>query len=194
MSSPDRPPAVTDPAARPRPLGQRLQLLFIVLILPVVAVTLPALLVTGIFGRRPQPKAPPVHAKPAPRPVARATPAPTPDTSGLTAALNHSAESLLPVPAPLTTDPIRLPVRADHVTARAEKVANQAKLLGGSAVEGVSAPGEKHLFVEVPAGSAEAFRQAVTKNEPPIPPTITPAPGAARDHLEVIIRPAADDE
>ncbi len=186
MSPSDRPSSVIDPAARPRSFAQRLQLLLILLILPVVAVILPALFVTGIFGQRPKPKPKP--------PVARATPAPTPDTSGLTAALTHSAESLLPPPAPLTADTIRLSVRADHVAVRAEKVANQAKQLGGSAVEGVSAAGEKHLFVDVPAGCAEAFRQAVTQNEAPVTPTTTPAPKAARDQLEVVIRPAADDE
>ncbi len=194
MSSSDRPSPVIDPAARPRPLGERLQLLLIVLILPVVAVMLPALLVTGIFGQRPKPKALPIHAKPTPPSAVHASPTPPPDTSGLTAALNRSAESLLPVPAPLTIDPIRVQVRADHVAARAEKVAAQAKQLGGSVVEGVSGPGEKHLFVELPAGCADVFRQAVTKNEPPVVPTTAPIPGAARDQLEVLIRPAADDE
>lgn len=188
MSSPDRPSPVIDPAARPRSFAQRLQLLLILLILPVAAVTLPALFVTGIFGQRPSPK-------PTPKPkISHPTPAPTPDTSGLTAALSRSAESLLPAPAPFTTEPIRLSVRADHVAARAQKVTDQAKLLGGSAVEGVSAPGEKHLFVDVPAGFADAFRQAVTKNETPVSPTITPAPKTAHDQVEVVIRPAADDE
>ncbi len=194
MSLPDRPSPLIDPAAQPRSFAQRLQLLVILLIVPVAAVTLPALLVTGIFGQRPKPKKPVVHATPTPKPTAHATPAPAPDTSGLTAALNHSAESLLPVPAPLSADTVRLSVRADHVAARAEKVANQAKLLGGAAVEGVAAAGEKHLFVDVPAGCADAFRQAVTKNEAPVAPTVVRAPNAARDQLEVVIRPAADDE
>lgn len=193
MSLPDPPSLADDPAARPRPLAQRLQLLLTVLILPVLAVTLPTLAVTGIFGQRPKPK-PVAHAAPTPKPPTRATPAPTPDTSGLTAALNHSAESLLPTPAPLSPEAIRLTVRADHVLARAEKVASQAKLLAGAVVEGVSAAGEKHLFVDLPAGRADAFRQAVTKNDAPIVPTAPPAPGAARDQLEVVIRAAADDE
>ena len=178
MSSPDRLSAPLDPAARPRPLAQRLQLLLIVLILPIIVVTLPTLFVTGIFGQRPR----------------HAAPVPTPDTTGLKAALNLSATSLLPTPAPLTPDTIRVTVRPEHVAARAEKVAGQAKLLGGSAVEGVSAVGEKHLFVDLPAGCTDAFRQAVTSNDPPVAPATTPAPGAARDQVEVLIRSAAEDE
>ncbi len=187
MSLPDRRPSTApDPAARPRPLVQRLQLLLILLVLPVAAVTLPTLAVTGIFGRQPKPK-----ASKAP---AHVMPTPASDPSGLAAALNHSAETLLPTPAPLTIDPIRVSVRFDHLTARAEKVDHQAKALGGSAVEGISAPGEKHLFVDLPAGRVEAFRKAVTANETPVPPPGTPNTGAARDQLEVIIRSAADDE
>ena len=176
MSSPDRPSLPADPAARPRSLAQRLQLLLILLIGPALAVTLPTLAVTHIFGKHP-PK-----------------PARAPTANGLTTALQHSAESLLPTPAPLTADPIRVSVRPDHLAARAEKVANQAKALGGSAVEGISATGEKHLFVDLPAGRAGAFRQAVTANETPVVPPTTPTVGAARDQMEVIIRPAADDE
>ena len=183
MSASDRLSPEIDPAVRPRPFAERLRLLLILLILPVVAVSLPALLVTGIFGQRPKPKAP-----------AHVSPSPAPDTSGLSEALEHSADALLPTPAPLTPDPIRVTVRADHVAARAEKVINQAKQLGGSAIEGVSAAGEKHLYVDVPAGCADAFREAVTKNDVPVAPATTPALNAARDQLEVVIRPAADDE
>lgn len=184
MSSPDRHLSDPDPAARPRSLAQRLQLLLILLVLPVAAVTLPALAVTGIFGRTPKTQKPPVHAKPAP----------TPDAGSLKAALDHSAESLLPTPAPLSPDTIRVLVRADHLDARAAKVASQAKALGGTAVAGIAAAGERHLFVDLPAGRAEAFRQAVTRNEPSVVPTGAPATGAARDQVEVVIRPTPDDE
>ena len=86
-------------------------------------------------------------------------------------------------------------MRVDHAEARARKVAGQAAALGGAAVEGVAASGEaKHLFVDLPAGRAEAFRLAVTTNEAPVVPTTTPAPGSTRDQLEVVIRAAADDE
>ena len=176
MSSPDRPVPSADPAARPRTLAQRLQLLAVLLVIPGLAVTLPTLVVTHFFGQGPR----------------RAAPAS--DVSGLTEALKHSAVNLLPTPAPLTVEPIRLSVRADHLAARAEKVGNQAKTLGGTAVEGISANGEKHLFVDLPAGCAEAFRRAVTANETPQVPVSTPTLGAARDQLEVVIRPAADDE
>ena len=183
MSSPDRTPAA-DPAARPRSLAQRVQLLCILLVIPVAAVTLPTLVVTRIFGQRPKPRI-----------AARATPTPTPDTSGLVAALTHSAETMLPTPAPLSLDTIRVPVRADHADARARKVTAQAAALGGTAVEGMAAAGEtKHLFIDLPAGRAEAFRQAVMTNEAPVAPSATPVPGNASDHLEVVIRAAADDE
>ena len=198
MSLSDRPSvASADPATRPLPLFQRLRLLFILLVLPMAAVTLPTLAITGIFGQRPKPKTPAAHAKPVPPKPSPlpAKPTPTPDTSGLRAALDHSAVSLLPTPAPLSPDTIRLTVtRAEHLDARAEKVAGQARLLGGAAVSGVAAAGERHLFVDLPAGRAEAFRQAVTRNEPPVLPAGTPAAGTARDQLEVLIRPAADDE
>lgn len=184
MSSPDRLPAAADPAARPRTLGQRLQLLCILLLLPAAAVTLPTLVVTRIFGRRPKEKLP-----------AHVAPTPAPDMSGLKDALNHSAETLFPTPPPLSSDTVVLKVHSDHVEARAKKVSGQAQLLGGAAVQGVAAAGERaHLFVDLPAGRAEAFREAVTKNEPPVVPAVTPAPGSARDQLEVVIRAAADDE
>ena len=185
MSLPDRPhAAAADPAARPRTLAQRLQLLCILLLVPAVAVTLPTLVVTRIFGQRPKPKA-----------LVDVKPPPPPDTSGLKDALNHSAETMFPTPPPLSPDTIQLKVRADHADARAKKVAGQALALGGAAVEGVVAVGEdKHLFVDLPAGRAEAFRRAVTNNEPPLVPVETPLPGSARDQLEVVIRAAADDE
>lgn len=181
MSSPERLPvaAADDPARRPRSLGQRLQLLCVLLLLPAAAVALPTLIVTHIFGQRPAAKTP------------------APDLSGLKDALNHSAEAMFPTPAPLSSDAIVLKVRADHVQARAKKVVGQAQSLGGAAVQGVAAAGEQaHLFVDLPAGRAEAFREAVTKNEPPAMPTTAAAsaPGRARDQLEVIIRTVADDE
>lgn len=182
MTAPDRPDA-DDPARRPRTLGQRLGLLCILLIAPVAAVTIPTLVVTGFFGQRPGPKA-----------AAHPVTAPKADLNGLGAALNRSAESLLPTPAPLTTEPIQLRVRADHLAARAEKVSRQAQALGGSTVEGVSNPGEKHLYVDLPAGSVDGFRRALADNSLPAPPPAPPAAGTARDQLEVVIRPTADDE
>ena len=86
-------------------------------------------------------------------------------------------------------------MRADHADARTRKVASQALALGGSAVQGVAGAGEeRHLFVDLPGGRADAFRQAVTTNEPPLVPAGTPVPGGARDQLEVVIRAADDDE
>ncbi len=180
MTPPAR-PADDDPARRPRTLGQRLQLLLILLILPGIAVALPSLLVRSVFIKSSKPKD-----------IAKT--APSPDLDGLGAALNRSAVSLLPTPAPLTPEPLVLKVRADHLAARAEKLARQAQALGGTAVEGVTNAGEKHLFVDLPAGGGEPFRRAVAENILPAPPTATPAAGTAHDRLEVIIRAADDDE
>ena len=184
MSIPARPQA-DDPARRPRTFAQRLQLLLILLILPGAAVVIPTLVVTGIFGQHPHPKALPKQTP---------TQTSTTDLNGLGAALNHSAETLMPTPAPLTPEPIQIKVRPEHVAARAQKVAQQAQALGGTAIEGVSNLGEKHLFVDLPAGSADTFRQALANNTLPAAPAATPTAGAAHDQLEVIVRPTADDE
>ena len=177
MSTPVR-SAPDDPARRPRSFGQRLGLLLVLLILPGLAVVLPTTLVTHFFGQGPRPKP---------------TPPSTPALSGLDTALNHSAELLLPTPGALTPEPIRLRVRPDRLAARAEKISAQARALGGSAVDGVADPGQKHLFVDLPAGRAAAFRQAVTENTMPAVPADTPAAGAAKDQLEVILH-ADEDE
>lgn len=142
------------------------------------AVTLPTVAVTHRFGQRPRPKNPPA-----------------PDTGGLRRELDRHAAGLLPTPAPLTPAPIRVIVRdPGHVGPRAEKVKAQAQRFGGTAVEGLAADGEKHLFVDLPAGTADAFRLMVLSSQPgetvasPAPPT------AARDQVEVFIRATANDE
>ena len=191
MSPTDRPDPVPplpppDPDARPRSLAQRLGLLMILLVLPVATVTLPVLVVTGIFGQRPRLKA-------------SAAVSPTPNTAGLRQELDRKANNLLPTPAPLTLDPLRLSVRdPSHVGPRAEKIKAQAQAFGGSAVEGLAAAGEAHLFVDLPAGAEAAFRMAATANTtlevlaaPAPPPT---ARAAARDQVEVFIRASANDE
>ena len=186
-SSPVRPdpasPLPSDPDAhRPRSLAQRLGLLLLLLLLPMAAVMLPTLVVTHIFGQRPRPKAP-------------ATP--TPDTSSLRLELDRKADHLLPTPAPLVADPVRVSVRdPSHVGPRSEKVKAQAQRFGGSAVEGLAAAGEKHLFVDLPAGTADAFRRAVVENATmEILASPSPLPGAAaRDQVEVFIRAASNDE
>ena len=53
-----------------------------------------------------------------------------------------------------------------HVDPRAEKIKAQAKAFGGAAVEGLTAVSEKHLFIDLPAGSADAFRRAALENTP----------------------------
>lgn len=175
-------PPSSDPNAdrQPRPFAQRLGLLLILLLLPCAAVTLPTLVATHFSGQRPAAKNSPAAS----------------DTSGLRHELDQRASSLLPTPAPLTLEPIRISVReVSHVGPRAETVKAQAKAFGGTAVEGLATGGETHLFVDLPAGAADAFRLAVMSNLPG-QPLASPPPSstAARDQVEVFIRAAANDE
>ena len=45
-----------------------------------------------------------------------------------------------------------------------KKISDQAQAFGGSASEGLSTDAEKRLSIELPAGRADAFRQAVRDN------------------------------
>jgi hypothetical protein len=200
--APDVPPiAMSSPvpadATSPRPLPagadaaplsvqKRLGLLVILLILPVIAVSLPAIFVTLVFGQRPHP------ASPAPAAAA-------PDVSGLRNALERNAQGVLPPPAALASDPIVLTVRAEHVAARAAHVTALARQYGGSVSAGLPQNGETDLYADVPQAASAAFRQALTAPAATAGASPTaaaaPAQGAATmDHLEIIIRPAADDE
>lgn len=166
-----------DPATRPLSGPRRLGLLLILLILPVIAVSLPAILVTLVFGQRPHPPA-----------------AATSDMSGLRQSLEQNAQGVLPPPAGLAAEPIILTVRSDHVAARAARVTALVERLGGSASEGLPKTGEKHLFIDLPATSVAAFRAEVVNTGAASPTAAPAAPGAPVSHLEVIVRAAADDE
>lgn len=154
----------------------------ILIVLPAAAVTLPVIAITHFFGQR-----------------ARVTPPATPDTSILRRELDGRAGNLMPTPAPLAAEPIEIKVHdPSHVGPRAEKVEAQAKAFGGSSVEGLAVASEKHLFIDLPPGTTEAFRRAATENTAldalPRTPAGAPAAGAARDQVEVFIRAAAGDE
>ena len=102
------------------------------------------------------------------------------------------------------------PIRSRPGAARARrrprwrKIQRQAAQFGGTATDGrARTANEKHLFVDLPAAATAAFRLAVETNAPA--DAASPAPDAARsfagsagaaslDHIEVIIRPAGDDE
>ena len=168
---------VGDDGRQPRSLADRLRLFLILLVLPAAAVCLPTYVVTHIFG---------------PRPAAK-----TIDTGLLQQSLQQSADHLLPTPPSLGPDAIMVSVRADHLEARLKKISDQAQAFGGSASEGLSSATEKRLSVEVPAGNAEAFREAVLTNA--APGSVSPAPSAnpaagGKDYVEVVIRAAGDDE
>ena len=154
-----------------------------------LSVAIPTLIVTGIFGQRPRPKTPP---------VVQAT---TAADDGLLKRLQESAGTLLPDPPSLGPDPITVPVRPEHVAARVERIQRQAAQFGGTATEGLANGGERHLYVDLPATATAAFRLAVTTRasvdaaSPAPPATASPAATAASlDHIEVIIRPAGEDE
>ena len=179
MSSFPSPPEVAAPARddgrRPRSLANRLGLGLILLLLPATAVCVPIFVVSHFFGRRPRSK--------------------PPQTELLQQSLERSADYLLPTPPPLGPDTVTVTVRAEHLAARLKKVSDQAQALGGSASEGLSTPTEKHLSVALPAGRAEAFRQAVNANTAPGSLSSPAAsPGAAQDFVDVVIRAAGDDE
>ena len=202
MSSPDRrpvsetsplparlPAALRQDGRAPRSRAQRLLMLGILTAIS-LSVAIPTLIVTGIFGQRSRPKTPP--------PAVQATPAPN---DGLLSSLQRSADTLLPNPPVLGPDPITVPVRPEHVAARLERIQRQAAQFGGTATEGLPNGGERHLFVDLPATATAAFRLAVTTKSPANAvnpaPTATASPAATAagvDHIEVIIRPAGEDE
>jgi hypothetical protein len=176
-------PIPARPGTAPLSAQQRLGLLVILLILPVIAVSLPAIFVTLMFGQRPRPAS-----------------APAPDVSGLRNALEFNAQGVLPPPAALASDPIVLTVRPEHVAARAARVTALARQYGGSVSPGLPQKGEQDLYADVPLAASPAFRQALTApaastaaGAPPAAPAATQG-AAAMDHLEIIIRPADDDE
>lgn len=221
-----------DPDALPPSTVRRAQLLLMLIVLPVVAVSLPAIFVTMIFGQHPRPKTPP--AKPAKlivapaRPVQPIVPAAEPvqpavppagnwfssltrhlfpspkppkvrNTAGLQEALQHSATSLLPTPSTLTGEPVKLTCRPERLTARAERVVKQAEAFGGTANEWLAMEGEKHFYVELPAGRADAFRRSLTgdapagESSPSDPPAASPSTTAAKDQVEVFIHANSDE-
>ena len=173
--------ADTHPLSGPRRLG----LLLILLILPVIAVSLPAILVTMIFGQRPRPAAP----------AATAAVSAAPDVSGLRNALERNAQGVLPAPGALAAEPIVLTVRADHMEARAARVETLARQFGGSTSAGLPQAGEKDLYVDLPAAATGEFRAALARAAAPASPApVSNAGPGPIDHLEVIVRAAADDE
>jgi hypothetical protein len=164
--------------------GKRLWLLTILVVLPVFLVMLPAVVVTHFFGRRPTFES-------------WRRPAPEPDVSQLRGLLERTAQAGLPAPTALTPEPLELTVPPARLAARAEKITRQAQELGGSATEGLPVEGEKHLFVELPAGRGEAFRQLVAGHgkaaatplpSPANPATAAASAGGSKDRVEVIIR------
>ena len=165
-----------DDGRKPRSLADRLRLGLILLVLPAAAVCIPTYLVSHFFG--PRPKGPP-------------------DTQGLQQSLQQSADNLLPAPPPLGPDAMVVTVRTGHLAARMKKISDQAQEFGGSASEGLSTDTEKRLSVELPAGRADAFRQAVKANaalgSSALSPNARPAT-AEKDFVDVVIRAAADDE
>lgn len=145
------PPSSAEVAAlRPASLGRRLGLFFLLLVLPVAAVSVPALVVTHFFGQRP--------------------PAGTSATAlagfeTLRDSLTKSAEATLPdssaalrAPAEITVPGGTSPAETD---ARFAGLAHLAERLGGSAVEKPADATGRHLFVALPAAAGDGSKRAV---------------------------------
>lgn len=172
MHPPDSPrPRPADLA--PLPPGRRVWLLTVLVLLPFTLVCVPAALVFHFSGRQ----------------GTFASGGGTrgePDVSGLRGSLERTAQQGLPPPAALDDLPIELRSAPERLAARVARLTQLARDLGGSAAEGLPAGTDKHLYVELPAGRAAAFRAAAKGGEPPNP---LPAADAAtgQEHLQVII-------
>jgi hypothetical protein len=138
---PAAPPPEEIGALRPASLGRRLGLLFLLLVLPISAVSVPALLVTHFFGQRP--------------PEGKTATAMA-GFEALRASLTKSAQTNLPDSSALLPAPAELTVPAGGATpaeidARFAGLTHLAQRLGGRAVEKPADAAGRHLFVELPA-------------------------------------------
>jgi hypothetical protein len=171
------PPGSGDGRA-PRTPPERIGLLFLLVILPVALVTLPAILVTAIFGQHPRPAAVHVHEA-------------APDDSGLRNALEHDAQQAMPQPSALAEEPLVLTVRPDRLAPRIQRIGELAKSLGGSMSQGLPRPDGADLYIDLPASAEGAFRSALA---PASPAPSSDAGAGGKVHLEVTLRVARDDE
>jgi hypothetical protein len=171
------PPPSSGDGRVPRTPPERIGLLFLLVILPVALVTLPAILVTAIFGQHPRPAA--VHEPPAL------------DDSGLRNALVHDAQQSMPDPSAIAEEPLVLTVRPDRLAARIQRIGDLAKSLGGSMTQGLPRPDGADLYIDLPAGAEAGFRSALAPASPA--PSADAAVGG-KVHLEVTLRVARDDE
>lgn len=153
--------------------GRRVWLLTILVLLPFALVCLPAALVYHFSARQ---------GTFASWGKARGEP----DVSALRGSLERAAQKDLPPPASLDASGVELRSSPERLAARVEKVTQLAHDLGGSAAEGLPTGADKHIYVELPAARAAAFRLAVKGGELPAPlPAIDAAAG--KEHIEVII-------
>ena len=153
---PAAPPADELAALRPPSLSRRLKLLFLLLILPITAVSLPTLLVTHFFGQRP--------------PEGRTATA-LAGFEALRDSLAKSAQATLPDSAATLPTLAELTVpggaTAAETDARFAGLTHLAERLGGSAVEKPADATGRHLFVELPAttlGKRAVFEQLTTRH------------------------------
>lgn len=170
------------PPNAPRPPGQRVALLFKLLILPVVVFSLPTLLVTHFFGQRPAPKTVPAADLAA--------------FGTLRGSLEKAASTGLPdVTLDLGTrfDELTLPCPAEAAEARLETLRGLAARCQGNAIEQPADAAGRHLLVELPEVRLTLFRQLATENAPamPPPPAAEPANGTKMVFLNVTLAPPA---
>ena len=186
-----------DADALPPTPAQRAKLLLILIVLPVLAVSLPTVLVTCVFGRHPKDGGSGGIVAEVGRLFGRHPKEKVFDTGGLHDALNHTAEQSLPTPAALVDEPVRLTSRPERLNARAERVAQLAKYYGGQANEFFASEGEKHFFVELPPGLGTTFRRSLLSGETTPAANDTPPVAAIstgiKDQVEVFIRVNQDE-
>ena len=154
---PAAPPPAEIAALRPASLGRRLRLLFLLLVLPIAAVSLPTLLVSHFFGQRPP---------------AGKTATALAGFEALRDSLAKSAQANLPDSNATLPAPAELTVPAGSATtaeidARFAGLTHLAERLGGSAVEKPADAAGRHLFVELPTttvGKRAVFEQLTTRH------------------------------
>lgn len=160
----------------PNPPHRRFWLLLKLLLVPMAVVCLPTLVVTGFFGQRPEPKAPPDAA-----------------FSALRDSLERAARERLPEGTPTfgaRFEDLSLPCAAADADARLEGLRGLAARCGGTLTDQGADPAGRHLLVELPAGSLPRFRpEAAGGVIPPAEPT-TGTTGGERVFLRLTLAPS----
>lgn len=180
------PPPASSP---PSPLGRRLYLLCILLLLPMAAVSLPTLVITHFFGQRPASKQP-TKAEEANSAAAFAT---------LRGSLEKAAREGLPDDAGLNFgakfDALTLACPPEVADARLDTLRAFAAQCQGTVLDQPADATGRHLLVELPETNAARFRQlaATGTSNPELTPPAAGITADAKVFLNVTLAPAPAD-